>query len=80
MALLYALPRAQTVKAITNCDLNVLSKSDLDHILEKFPKFYERMARIAAVINSYLLTLTLSFQNFCFPVLLLTFVIIFYKN
>ena len=52
MALLYALPRARTVKAITNCDLNVLSKSDLDHILEKFPKFYERMARIAAVIKT----------------------------
>nr|XP_018667906.1 uncharacterized protein LOC100185773 [Ciona intestinalis] len=47
VALLLATPRSRTIKALTNCDLNVLSKKDLDEILDKFPRFRERMTAIA---------------------------------
>ncbi|XP_076825494.1 uncharacterized protein LOC143471047 [Clavelina lepadiformis] len=47
IALLFATPRSRTIKAMTNCDLNVLGKTDLDDILNKFPRFRERMTAIA---------------------------------
>lgn len=47
VALLFASPRGRTITALTNCDLNVLSKKDLDDILDKFPKFRTQMTAIA---------------------------------
>lgn len=47
VALLFASPRARTIIALTNCDLNVLSKTDLDEVLGKFPKFRDQMTSIA---------------------------------
>lgn len=49
VALLFASPRSRTITALTNCDLNVLSKKDLDDILNKFPKFRHEMTAIAQV-------------------------------
>ena len=49
ISILFATPRARTVKALTNCDLIALSKNDLDDIFKKFPKFCKFMTRVAKV-------------------------------
>ena len=49
VALLFAVPRSKTVKALTNCELNVLSKTKLDMVLKHFPQFKDKMITVAEV-------------------------------
>jgi CRP-like cAMP-binding protein len=39
IALLWSRPRTASVRARTPCDLFVLGKADLDHLLKDFPQF-----------------------------------------
>ncbi|KAI4878623.1 hypothetical protein NFI96_015444 [Prochilodus magdalenae] len=46
-SLLYAEPRAATIRAATNCDLHVLSKKSLDEIVKHYPDVCEQIRRAA---------------------------------
>jgi CRP-like cAMP-binding protein/voltage-gated potassium channel Kch len=47
VALLYTCNRTQTVTALTNCDITVLSRKDLDDVLGRFPRFRSQLEKIA---------------------------------
>ena len=62
VALLFTVPRSKTIKALTNCELNVLKKSSLDSVLEHFPQFTDRMTAIADV-SCAVFTMKKLFEN-----------------
>ena len=43
LALLYQKPRTASVRALTPCDLIVLTKSDFDHVLQDYPAFATKL-------------------------------------
>jgi len=55
IALLFTVPRSKTVKALTNCELNVLSKTALDNVLENFPQFKDKLVTVAEVSELYVI-------------------------
>ncbi|ETV82945.1 hypothetical protein H257_04707 [Aphanomyces astaci] len=46
MALVVDVRRTNTVRAVTICDLNVLSKNAFDDILAEFPNFFDKIKRV----------------------------------
>jgi len=55
--MLLAAPQGRTVKALTNCDLTVLRKRDIDTVLQKFPKHFDHISGLAKVIHNFLFSL-----------------------
>jgi glucose-6-phosphate 1-dehydrogenase len=47
LALLFAQPRAATIKAVTDCDLFVLNKADFDRVTKEHPDFLAGLLEVA---------------------------------
>jgi len=48
VALLHNCSRSHTIKALTNCDITVLTRQDLNDVLMKFPQFSDQLKKTAA--------------------------------
>jgi len=49
--MLLAAPQGRTAKALTNCDLTVLRKKDVDIVLQKFPELFDDITGFAKVTH-----------------------------